>query len=95
LPRFIRQVLEAVRQTLRQQCKCARKRFEDLAATFDFKLAFEDIERLIFPVIDVFRCPVMRRHGSLSESVVTLGVFADCLIGKDDPWTFRRIPSPA
>jgi len=34
--------------------------FEDLAAAFDFKLAFEDIERLIFPMMDVFRCSVTK-----------------------------------
>src|SRR5438876_12179510 len=48
-------------------------------------LAFEDVERLILAVMDVLRCPMMRRHDPLSERIATLGVFADCLIGKHDP----------
>jgi len=35
--------------------------------------------------MDVLRCPMMRRHDPLSERIATLGVFADCLIGKHDP----------
>ena len=52
---------------------------ENLAAAFDFELAFEDVERLILAVMDVLRCPMMRRHDPLSERIATLGVFADCL----------------
>jgi hypothetical protein len=37
----------------RQQRECSRTRFEDLAAAFDFKLAFEDVERLILTMVDV------------------------------------------
>jgi hypothetical protein len=43
-------------------------------------------------MMDVFRCSVMRRHNTLSKSVATLGVFADCPVGKDNPLDVQAHP---
>ena len=50
-----------------------------LTAAVDFKLAFEDVERFILTMVDVFWCSVMRRHGTLGQGVPPIDVFTECL----------------
>jgi len=57
-----------------------------LTAAVDFKLAFEDVERFILRMVDVFWCSVMRRHGALGQGVPSIGVCTNCLI------RLKRIP---
>jgi hypothetical protein len=77
-----------------QQDKAPRSGSKRLICTFDLKLPFENIESLVLKVMNVGRCASMRRHNSLRESEVPLGVFPACFIRKLDAVHVHLLPFP-
>ena len=63
-----------MRHVLGQESERTRTNQKNLIAALNFESAFQNVERLVFPVCNVHRYFMMWRHDPFTESVISIGV---------------------
>src|SRR5438046_1566340 len=72
--RFTALVLEGMGRPDRHVCEHPGTRYQTLLANRERDLAFEDVEALLLPAVDVWRWTAARKHDRFPQGVLAVGV---------------------